>query len=84
MKISELIKTLQQRQETWGDVEVEITWEGVTRHLSPAHVYCSPPTDKYAGVLLLDADENFYKKDYAKDPLEGGSCPCELPLGDRG
>lgn len=66
MKISELVATLNARMAKHGDLEVDVTWESVTRGVWQDNVYLSKK-----GVLLIDADENFYKNDFAVDPTEG-------------
>ena len=57
MKISELIEALRDRKEKHGDVEVEITWESITRSIDNSKVYMSR-----FDCLLIDADGNRYKK----------------------
>ena len=66
MKISELITTLQNRMKKHGDIDVEITWEAITRSISTDAIYKSKN-----GPLYIDADENFYKDIFAVDPNEG-------------
>ena len=66
MRISELIEVLRLRQQTHGDVEVEVTWEGVIREIGPDSIYKSR-----RGALYIDADDNFYKERFAVDPHEG-------------
>ena len=67
MNISQLIEVLRSRMEAHGDVEVEITWEGTFHPISPPLIYLSK-----SGELYIDAENNFYKKEFAVDPLEGG------------
>ena len=66
MKISELIEALRDRKEKHGDVEVKITWESITRSIDNSKIYMSR-----FDCLLIDADGNHYKKNYALDPAEG-------------
>ena len=66
MRISELIEVLRLRQQTHGDIEVKVTWEGVIRVFGPDSVYKSK-----RGALYIDADGNFYKREFAVDPHEG-------------
>ena len=66
MKISELIQALEQRLDKHGDVEVEITWESITRTIDNSSIYMS----KF-DCLFIDADDNFYKNEFAVDPSEG-------------
>lgn len=66
MKISELITTLQNRIKKHGDVEVEITWESITKTISTDAIYKSKD-----GPLYIDADDNCYKEDFAVDTAEG-------------
>lgn len=78
MKVSELIEQLQTRLERHGDIEVEITWEGITRKIFPETIYYVPlnPWDKYRPVLFIDADGNSHKDGWA-DPDE----PCRNSFG---
>jgi hypothetical protein len=66
MTISELVEFLQRRLAKHGDIEVEITWESITYTIVPSAIYKSKK-----GPLLIDADDNFYKHDFALDPTEG-------------
>jgi len=66
MKISKLIATLQNRMRKHGDIEVEVTWEGITRAISTDAVYKSKD-----GPLYIDADGNCCKRSFAVDPTEG-------------
>jgi ribosomal protein L21E len=47
------------------DMKVMITWESTVHDLKPSNIY-----EAHTGTLYLDADGDFYKKDYAKDPNE--------------
>lgn len=82
MRVSKLEALLARRRARHGDVEVRITWEGKVVSFEPEHVYLANKTVDDSGehVLILDADENFYKSDitgsvprpmYAVDPQEG-------------
>ena len=66
MKISELITTLQNRLKKHGDIEVEVTWEGITTSITTDAIYKSKD-----GPLYIDSDENYYKREFAVDPTEG-------------
>ena len=66
MKISELITTLQKRLKKHGDIEVEVTWESITTSITTDAIYKSKD-----GPLYIDADENYYKGEFAVDPTEG-------------
>lgn len=56
MKISELVTTLNARMAKYGDLKVEVTYESITTDICQDNVYLSKK-----GVLLIDADKNFYK-----------------------
>lgn len=74
MTISQFIDLLQRRLAKHGDVEVEVTWEGIFRELDPEAVYLSKANDSHdleAGILLIDADGNAYKDSFAADRSEG-------------
>jgi hypothetical protein len=66
MKISELIALLRRRLDAHGDAQVVITWEGIFRYVEARSIYLDSEGD-----LLIDADENYYKPRFAKDPREG-------------
>lgn len=66
MKISELIKVLENKIQKHGDRDVEVTWESTTQSIDLNSIYLSK-----AGPLYIDADANFYKKDFAVDSKEG-------------
>lgn len=66
MKISGVIKCLQNRLEKHGDIEVKVTWEGIIRELFFDRIYKS----KF-GSLYIDADFNQYKEDFSEDINEG-------------
>ena len=46
-------------------MKVMTTWESTLHSLQKKNVYVS-----VTGSLYLDADENFYKEEFAKDPKE--------------
>src|SRR2546423_718264 len=75
VRISELIACLERRLKTHGDREVLVTWESITREIEPTNVYLSKCDQLLSfldtPVLLIDADGNYYKKDFAVDPREG-------------
>ncbi len=58
------------------DLPVLATWEGVTRAVGKENIYEGNPAPRHPGsgtfgkYLLIDADENFYKKEY-QDGLSG-------------
>lgn len=58
MKTSALIAVLQDQLAKHGDLEVEVTWEGVIRPIDAGSVY--PGKD---GQLLIDGDGNFYESE---------------------
>ena len=74
MKVSELVGILLSKLRQYGDREVEITWEGTWNTLDRRDIYLSKD-----GILLLDADNCSYKKDYAANPMEGESQTQEQP-----
>ncbi|MDD5510620.1 MAG: hypothetical protein PHI12_07420 [Dehalococcoidales bacterium] len=68
MNIDQLIDELKKYP---GKSQVLVTWEGTEHELETDMVY-----QVTSGVVMLDADGNFYKEDYisegrVRDPLEG-------------
>lgn len=61
MNITQLIASLQDWRERLGDVEVQVTWEGITRKLQEDRLW-----ESKSGLLFIDADENFYKERLGK------------------
>lgn len=81
MKISELIETLQKRLGTHGDVDVEITWEGVQRGIDSSSIYLSKDGPLYIdgdGEGLGEETGDIYKPRFAVDPLEGVDEPTAI------
>lgn len=68
MRISKLIETLEKRLDKHGDREVEVTWESIVVSIEQDSIYLAKE-----GILLIDADGNFYKEGFAVDPAEGES-----------
>lgn len=62
LSIGELIDILNNYPK---EMKVIITWESLTTTLTKENIYLS----KW-NTLFLDADGNFYKEDFAKDPKE--------------
>lgn len=60
------VTVLQNKMKKHGDIEVEVTWEGITRSIFTDAIYKSND-----GPLYIDADENSYKDEFAVDPAEG-------------
>jgi hypothetical protein len=58
MKVNELIAVLQRYDQ---EAEVQVTWEGIFRELESDNVYECPENDRLKGLVLIDADGNFYK-----------------------
>jgi len=56
MKISEVVLELLTRLHRHDDIDVEITWEGITRKIDLTNIYLSKE-----GPLYIDADDNQYK-----------------------
>lgn len=54
MKVKQLIEILQNQN---PDASVKVTWEGIFRDISLSGIYRNP-----RGTLMIDADENSYKK----------------------
>lgn len=77
MLISELILVLEARKERWGDIEVLLEWESTFHEVEQQFVYKMevdkdrPDYEQRGHVLLIDADEGFYKEAYAEDQNEG-------------
>lgn len=61
MTRDELIAELQKYP---ADVQVKITWETTVHAIKPENLYLSKD-----GVLLIDADDNNYKKDFESGEL---------------
>ena len=59
LTIEELIEILSKFPK---DLKVCTTWESTKHALRPENIYLSR-----FGVLFIDADDNFYKKDYEND-----------------
>jgi hypothetical protein len=59
LTLKPLIAVLQDYADRFGDLEVLVTWEGITRELTRDHVYRG--NERNDGSLFIDADENFYK-----------------------
>lgn len=62
LTVEKLIKILQKYPK---NMKVLITWESTVNELRERFIY-----ESITGTLYLDADYNFYKKDFAKDPNE--------------
>jgi hypothetical protein len=62
MKISALIKILQEKQRTYGDVEVEITVEGLHNDFYEDQIYFT----KF-GSLFISADGTYNKEEFADE-----------------
>lgn len=58
LTVNELVKALERFP---GDMKVFTTWESTVHSLLEHNVY-----EALTGSLYLDADENFYKKDFKK------------------
>ena len=65
MTVKELIDLLQQYPPY---LEVAVTYESVVKNLNSTNLYVSAD-----GVLLLDADGNFYRDDFEKGRLPATS-----------
>jgi len=59
MKLTELIAVLSDRLARQGDLDVEVTWEGIFREITQDHIYRSRDNK-----ILIDADDNAYKKKF--------------------
>ena len=62
MNVGELIEILSLYPQ---DMKVLITWESTTQALQKQNIYISKEEH-----LVLDADGNSYKEEFAKDPKE--------------
>lgn len=62
LKVGQLIQFLSKYPK---EMKVLFTWEGSVQSVDKKNIY-----QDVLGCLLLDADENFYKGDFAKDPNE--------------
>ena len=62
LSVGELLKLLSKYPKK---MKVIITWESTLHKIEKENIYESD-----MGYLFLDADNNFYKKDYAKDVNE--------------
>lgn len=71
MKISELIAVLDARMKTHGDRQVQITWEGSVSDMRPDNIYIGRAHIGDPLVLIIDAENNYYKPRFALDPNEG-------------
>ena len=62
ISVEELIKVLQGYPK---EMKVMITWESTVNEFKKENIYIS-----VTGTLYFDADGNFYKKDFSKNPKE--------------
>jgi hypothetical protein len=63
-----LIKLLNGKLEKHGDLEVEITWEGITREIDSDGIYWTKECKDHgvsANMIFIDADGNSYKERFA-------------------
>jgi hypothetical protein len=67
MKISELIKVLEDTLSTRGDLEVRASWESITPEIDS--IYIGNEKSGSPGVILLDSDDSFYRDQYAETIL---------------
>jgi hypothetical protein len=62
LNVENLIEILQKYPK---NMKVMTTWESTVNSLKKENIYQS-----ITGSLYLDADGNFYKKDFSKNPIE--------------
>ena len=64
MTIQQLIDRLKQED---SNATVAVTWEGIIRHIDDDSIYRTPK-----GLVLIDADDNFYKEDWQSGEIDEG------------